>query len=263
MRKTVSFSLILLLLVLSLALLLPTQLAQSTRNFLAARLSPLWLFIHTASPTRERELLHEIKRLELENSQLRQMTSPSASYTALSAQVIVRSHAAWQSFLWLNIGAQGAPFPLKNAPVLDGDTLVGVIEEVGAKESRVRLISDPRLNPSVRIVRDKQYLAKGELNGAIKPLFQYPGTLLKGTGFNYDFPDEEGPAQDLRAPIIQKGDLLVTTGFDGVFPKGLKVARITRVLPLKEGDYYYDIEAESLSGNLNNLERLYILPPIR
>lgn len=235
-------------------LFLPTTASRSLRAFFAARLAPLWEATSWSSKTREKELEEQIKRLELENSRLRH--NPAAPFKIASAEVIFRSHADWQSFLWLNIGEETAPFPLKNAPVLSGDVVVGAIEEVGKHESRVRLITDPQLNPSVRVLREGRWLAKGELNGAFK-------SHLKGSGFNYDFPDADGPAQELRSDIIKSGDLLVTTGLDGLFPKGLKVARVTRVLPLKEGDFYYDIEAESLATSLNSLERLYLLPPQR
>ena len=42
------------------------------------------------------------------------------------------------------------------------------------------------------------YLAKGELYGSSKPLWRTQRHQLKGTGFNYDFADGEGPARDLQ-----------------------------------------------------------------
>jgi hypothetical protein len=98
---------------------------------------------------------------------------------------------------------------------------------------------------------------------------------LHGIGFNYDFPDDEGPARELRSglpinsagdqqaiPILKVKDLLVTTGLDGVFPEGLHVAEVTHVHPLREGDYYYEIEAIPTAGNLNELSILYVMPPL-
>ncbi len=34
---------------------------------------------------------------------------------------------------------------------------------------------------------------------------------------------------------------------DGVFPEGLKVARVTKIQALREGDYCYEIEALPLA----------------
>ena len=96
--------------------------------------------------------------------------------------------------------------------------------------------------------------------------------ILKGIGFNYDFSDEAGPSRDLRTgkspmgkntlPLLQIGDLLVTTGFDGVFPAGLHVARIQKIFPLKEGDYYYELEAKSTVDRLDDLNIVFVLQPI-
>lgn len=183
------------------------------------------------------------------------------------AEVIYRQKANWNESLWIS---KGAPQVKRLSPVLNGDVLIGLVDYVGKNQSRVRLITDPKLSPSVRAKREvagRTYLlAKGELEGMLDKQGRESGTLFKGSGFNYDFPDSEGPARDLRAgpeiPIIKADDILVTTGLDGLFPKGLKVAKITRVKPLKEGDFYYEIEAKSLMGNLNDLRWVTIVDPV-
>ena len=118
-------------------------------------------------------------------------------------------------------------------------------------------------------------LAKGELSGSSKPLWRTQRHQLKGTGFNYDFADGEGAARDLRTgnlssldpvessvPIVKAGDLLVTTGMDGVFPAGLMVAEVTKVHPLKEGDYFYELEALPIAGNFDDLSLVFVIPPV-
>lgn len=196
----------------------------------------------------------------------------------IPARVIYRPINAWNSSLWVDKGeADNRELNRmvigKNSPVVIGTSVVGVVDYVGEKQSRIRLITDSHLNLSVRIQRGTRLLAKGELVGESKPLARSHRTVLKGTGFNYDFADEEGPARDLRTgepldkkggalPLLQQSDLLVTTGLDGVFPPLLKVGTITKIFPLKEGDYAYDLEAESSSGDLNSLTLVFILPPI-
>jgi len=118
------------------------------------------------------------------------------------------------------------------------------------------------------------YLAKGEIAGGSYPLWRCYQNTLKGIGFNYDYPDEEGPARDLRTgkavgqenfsfekPLIQTGDLLITTGMDGVFPAGLHVGVVFHVNDLEDGDYAYSLEA-STTEDLNELRYLFVLPPI-
>lgn len=263
MRKRPSRSIIYLLLVTLIVLLLPFTLSEKLRSFAMSFTAPIWNKITFVDQGEIARLKNQVKFLEIENNQLKnQSADKSFKSGAFPAKVIYRSHSAWQSTLWINVGYDSVPFSLKNAPVLKGDVVVGVIDEVKAGQSRVRLLSDPSLNPFVRVVRKGVYLAKGEMNGRAKPAFRRPGTTLLGTGFNYDFPDKEGPAKGLREDILKPGDLLVTTGLDGVFPKGLKVARVVKVFPLKEGDFYYDLEAESLAGTLNDLEQLHVIPPM-
>ncbi len=117
------------------------------------------------------------------------------------------------------------------------------------------------------------YLAKGELHGSSEPLWRARGQRLKGLGFNYDFADREGPARDLRTgmmrsgdensvPILQEGDLLVTSGLDGVFPMGLEVGVVTKVECLREGSCAYEIDALAVIDSLEKLNMVSVLPPL-
>ncbi len=114
------------------------------------------------------------------------------------------------------------------------------------------------------------YLAKGQLQGTSSPMWRVPGQTLKGIGFNYDFSDEEGPARDLRTgayeggqdPLIKVGDLLVTTGVDGVFPPDLHVGIVSKILPLHEGGCTYGLEAAPIAPDLNKLMQVFVLPPL-
>jgi len=118
-------------------------------------------------------------------------------------------------------------------------------------------------------------LAKGELSGASRTFFRTRGSSLKGRGFNYDFADRESPARDLRSGesilghnsgqglvILKEGDLLVTSGLDGVFPPGFRVAIVSHVSRLKEGGSSYEIEARPTAGNLEELSEVFVLPPL-
>lgn len=278
----------------------------------------------------------ENQQLHLEINKLRELVkyenvaASPISTVCLPAHVIYRSAASWNSSLWLDVGTYdneqlGQEVVAKNSPVVLGTSIVGAIDYVGKRQSRVRLITDSGLSPSVRASRgsgqnqilcenlqavidglpydenlltgeqkkryaiilnelkerlaDKTFswqLAKGELHGSGTPLWRSRNHTLHGIGFNYDFADEYGPARDLRTgapleasapqaapiPILKVGDLLVTTGMDGVFPADLNVARITKIYPLHEGDYYYELEAHPTAGNLDNLSLVFVIPPI-
>lgn len=195
--------------------------------------------------------------------------------THLPAKVIFRPVNSWNSSLWIDKGEEDGVIQ-KNSPVVVGKSIVGVVDYVGKKESRVRLITDSGLNPSVRIKRGSWLLAKGELRGESDPLARSHRSRLLGMGFNYDFADEEGPARDLRSgepleknskvpamPLVQLNDVLITTGMDGVFPPGLEAGVVKKIQTLKEGDFAWDLEAESTAGDLNSLTIVFVLPPLR
>lgn len=130
------------------------------------------------------------------------------------------------------------------------------------------------LNQDLHEENQKWMLAKGEIQGGATPLWRGTRQKLKGIGFNYDTPDVQGAARDLRSgsvvgtnkispiPLIKVNDLLVTTGMDGIFPPGLQVAIVTHVFPLKEGSYSYQIEAVPAAGSLLDISSVFVLPPV-
>ncbi len=226
----------------------------------------------------------------------------------IEANVVYRSPMTWSSTLWVDTGANSGI--QKDSSVLWNGSLIGLIDQVGAKQARVRLVTDSGLTSSVRVIRGGEanrellwhleclewaldgeeaqlsleelrdeidphqetwHLAKGELCGSGEPLWRSSGTTLRGIGFNYDHADQYGPGRDLRTgnsfsnespmPILKVGDLLVTTGMDGVFPPGIPVARVTHIDQLREGSYFFELKARPTAGNLHNLRRVTILPP--
>jgi rod shape-determining protein MreC len=243
---------------------------------------------------------------------------------AVVGKVIFRETASWSSSFWINLGEKtnhdlGKTVIAKNSPVVVGTSLLGIVEYVGQHRSRVRLVTDASIVPSVRILRGSEqvqviaqqikkllemvsgceemiqdhpvkkelidfyqklnpsgknyYLAKGELKGMKEPLFRCRQALLQGIGFNYDFEDEEGSARDLKSgrplqgsaqeiPLVQKGDILVTTGMDGIFPAGLKTGQVTKVFPLREGASAYELDALSLIENFDDISYVTVLPPL-
>lgn len=133
-----------------------------------------------------------------------------------------------------------------------------------------------RLKAQFTPVNQNMYLAKGELQGTGRPLWRSCGSVLKGTGFNYDFSDKEGPARDLRSgltyekdsklsavALLNVGDLLITTGLDGVFPPGLQVGVVSKVDILQEGQCFYHLEAMATAGSFDELNFVCVLPALK
>lgn len=144
------------------------------------------------------------------------------------------------------------------------------IEEL---EKTLRILST--LEDNIKTSMSDRYLAKGEIQGTSMPLWRSRSLLLKGSGFNYDFDDEEGLSKDLRTgklfkgdathaeALIQTGDLLVTTGYDKIFPAGFKIGYVTEVDPLEEGAIFYEIKAKAAVYNLYELAFVQVLPPTK
>jgi rod shape-determining protein MreC len=252
----------------------------------------------------------------------------SRELVAIPARVVFRPSSSWSHSLWIDAGREtnrrcGKEIVAKNSAVVVGNSLIGVVEEVAERRSRIRLVSDPSLHPAVRVVRGgpqdrdllthisavqealttraalfpseqmaillhdqleglKQrldpeaaglHLAKGVLSGTAHPHYRGISPLLRGEGFNYDYDDDEGPARDLRTggiagsdaesvALIEPGDLLVTSGLDGVLPAGLHVAIVHAVSPLQEGACCYSLTALPSAGDLNQIQFVSVLPPL-
>lgn len=306
--------------------------ARQELALLRAENSRLKLLVHQELVLLEQlAFLHENEQLQDASDKHRGLLIETLAQqlTALPARVIFRTPATWNSSLWLNVGASdnkalGYTAVGINSTVLCHGAIVGIVDYVGEKQCRVRLLSDAGLTPAVRVARGSWHdswlsqqllllqrqlagreelispleketllsilaslgqrlsaskecwlLAKGELHGSSAPLWRRPGSILKGIGFNYDFADEEGPARDLRSgvvsgtlppggelPLVKVKDLLITTGYDGVFPAGLPVAEVTKISPLGEGDYYYELEALPAAGDLTDIDLVSVLPPV-
>lgn len=283
----------------------PPSIADRLRSVAVATLAPAWqplANIHVGAPRTPQTTQEEIAALQLENHQLRELVAlfksqielakwmsegvdllrkydPDHEFSvrrreelerlipnylpAVMGRVIFRESLSWTSTFWINVGKDQKVE--KQSPVVLGNRLVGVIDYVGSHRSRVRLITDGSVTPSVRAFREGEklplLLAKGEVCGVRASRLRSRAPILKGMGFNYDFEDEEGNGANL-VPIVQKGDLLVTTGMDGVFPAGLKVGQVIHVYPLQEGACAYEVDAEALAGDFNEMTFVTVLPPL-
>lgn len=238
---------------------------------------------------------------------------------ATIAKVIYRHPSTWNDFFWIDLGKEANKEQkkiMRFSPVLYEGRLIGLVDYVSDKQSRVQLITNSNCTISVRAVRGQlqyeplyeaihllkthphlenesslqdllthtqekllqntytSYLAKGELFGRGEPLWRSNATLLKGRGFQCEHEDSLSAQRDLltgcqlkdrlaiQVPILEKGDLLVTTGFDGIFPPGIEVARVLEVENLVEGAFAYDLTAIPLAPRLKDLNFVEVILPL-
>ncbi|MGH2348168.1 MAG: rod shape-determining protein MreC [bacterium] len=132
---------------------------------------------------------------------LRQM----APGRTVAARVIARDPARWFSTVLIDRGARDGVE--RNDPVINADGVVGRVLEVTPTAARVLLISDSRSAVGATIQRSRD------------------AGVVEGKG---------GAALQLsyvsREAAVRIGDLVVTSGLGGVFPRGLVIGKVGQVV---------------------------------
>jgi rod shape-determining protein MreC len=154
----------------------------------------------------------QLKELKLSNSRLRNLLNFEKTITdrVLSAEVIGKDPSPWFKTVLIDKG--------KNDGIETGMAVVvpkgiaGQVTDVSANYSKVLLIIDH--NSAVDALAQK-HRARGIIKGGMEGqcLFKYV----------------------LRKHDIEIGDIVISSGFDGVFPKGLAVGYVSAVFKPKSG----------------------------
>ena len=151
---------------------------------------------------------------------------------SVAARIIGTSGDAWTKTVTIDKGTVDG-FTV-NMPVTNSAGVIGQIIEVSANSSVVRLITDESSGVSAMIQSTR---AQGMLQG------QPDGSLL----LNYVPIDAE----------VQAGDMVVTSGIGGVYPKGLPLGRVSSV-ESADNALYYTIVVDAFSSVENQEEVLVI-----
>ncbi len=182
--------------------------------------------------------LHRLSELEAENRRLKRLlgsTAEAPTDTSLIARIVRVEQNPNRPRILLDKGAQHGV--VVGQPLVDADGLVGQIEAVYPFTARAILINDAHHSMQLQVVRNGlRTVAVG--NG-----------VRGGLALNHVLYD-----QDIRV-----GDLLVTSGLDGIYPGGYPVARVTQV-ESDPGQSFAHITATPLSA-LNQLREILLLVP--
>ena len=147
-----------------------------------------------------------------ENERLRKLLDykrATTQFDQLAARVIGRESATWTQSIVINRGT--ADGVRNNMTVVTPNGLVGHIAEAGINSAKVQLILDPRSSVGT-LVQRPQSRVTGILSGDIKN-----PTMPKMVNIP-------------KTADVVEGDVIVTSGFGGIYPKGIVVGLVTELI---------------------------------
>ncbi len=184
------------------------------------------------------EKRNRYEELELENTRLKKFVDFTGKVpnTYVAAQIIARDPSPWFKTVMIDKGEQDGL--LKGSPVLVSEGIVGQIIEVAKNYSRVLLITDT--NSAVDAL-----VQNSRVRGIVK------GNNEDSCSFVYA----------LRKDEVKEGEMLISSGLDEVFPKGLKIGRILNVTKV-HSQLFQDITIET-SVDFDKIEEVLVFKTIR
>jgi len=167
----------------------------------------------------EGELIYSVE-LEEENKRLRDLLAyhDSFPYTTIVARVIANDPKAEFKSITINRGNKDGVKPLMS--VVGPKGLVGRVGKVGSRFSQVLLIIDPNSTVDVLVQRSR---ARGLVIGTARRTELRPGYYLSRLEYLR------------RVSDVSDGDVVVTSGFDQVFPPGIPVGTISGLTKSRYG----------------------------
>lgn len=176
----------------------------------------------------------ELEESEQTASRLQELLGIKDTYNLQStaARIISGSVDSWSSTVTIDKGtADGLSVGM---PVTASNGVIGQIVECGATSATVRLLTDESSSISAMVQTSR---AQGMLVGSATG--QVELTLIR------------------TSQTVNVGDVIVTSGLGGVFPKGLPLGKVTSV-DSNPGSLYLDIVVEPFAHTENFEEVLVI-----
>lgn len=192
-----------------------------------------------AQLARQSERAARTEQLAAENARLRALLElqPALQAKAVAAELLYEAGDPYSRKIFINRGAtQGV---VTGAPVINETGVLGQVTEVYPLSAVVTLLIDRDAAIPVLNTRSQQ----------------------RGAAFGGA---EGGGAMELRFMAgnadVQDGDLLTTSGVDGVYPPGLPVAKVARVERRSDAGFARILLMPV--ANLDNLRHLLVLEPL-
>jgi rod shape-determining protein MreC len=195
-----------------------------------------------------KDLKAEVNRLRMEQAglmedarqgqRLQQLLSFKENYiyTTQPAQIIGTSGSDLSHVLWIDKGSKDGV--KSDMPVITPDGIVGKIKDVLPHTSQLLLISDQTSGAGVLM---ESLRIRGVLRGNVLGQPQIVNIT--------------------RDDRIKPGERILTSGGDGVFPRGLPVGVVERTIPDPEHDGYIALIVKP-AANLGRLEEVLVITDV-
>jgi rod shape-determining protein MreC len=180
-------------------------------------------------------LNHRLKEASLSNERLRKLFNlqQKMEQPLVAAQVVGKDPSPWFQSVLLDKGRDDGVE--EGQPVINPEGVVGIVVEATSHYAKVMLITDP--NSAVdAVIQDSR--ARGIIKGG-------------ASGFcvlNFV----------LRKHEVAEGDAVVSSGMDGVFPKGLPIGQVTAIVK-REAGIFQDVSVVPFV-DFERLEEVLVVP---
>lgn len=155
---------------------------------------------------------HRCRELALANERLRELVrlNKRSSYQYAAAEVIAKDPSPWYQSIVINKGSGSAVS--KADPVLTASGIVGHVLHTADDHATVALITDRNTSVDAMVQRTRiRGIARGSGNGKCR--FEYA----------------------LRKKEVKINDVVMSSGLDGIYPKGFRIGYVSKVVRRNAG----------------------------
>jgi len=191
-----------------------------------------------AELSKARRKNHQCRELALANERLRELVrlKEKSDYNYVAAEVIARDASPWYKNVVINKGKSDGLS--QSDPVMTANGIVGHVLQAAFDHATVVLIIDRNSAVDAMVQRTRtRGIARGGGNGKCR--------------FDYTLRKEE----------IKINDIVMSSGFDGIYPKGFRIGYVSKVLRRNVG-LFQEIEITPFV-DFETLEEVMVLlnPP--
>jgi rod shape-determining protein MreC len=189
--------------------------------------------------------LQRMAEFERENQRLREMLvfQRQTPWKIKAASVIARDPANWWRNVQIDLGKRDGL--RADLPVLTADGLVGRISEVSETRARVVLVGDANCRVAASVY-DPQARATID-NGVITAGSSVLDESMVELGFL------------AKASQVKPGQLVMTSGLGGIFPRGIRIGEVVDTRPVDFG--LYTVARVKLTVKMNLLDQVWVMMP--